>query len=108
MLLVHMFITNGSLDRHLFKGGGPLSWEKRYRIVQGLALALLYLHEFGNECILDRDIKSSNIVLDSEFNAKLGDFELARPMDHSKGSQTTVKAGMRGYMALECLNQQSK
>ncbi|KAG5581136.1 hypothetical protein H5410_051763 [Solanum commersonii] len=52
-------------------------------------------------CVVHRDIKSSNIMLDSNFNAKLGDFGLARLVDHDKGSQTTVLAGMMGYMARE-------
>jgi serine/threonine protein kinase len=50
-----------------------------------------------------RDIKSSNIMLDSNFIAKLGDFGLARLVDHLKGSQTTVLAGTMGYMAPECV-----
>ena len=50
---------------------------------------------------MHRDIKSSNIILNSNFNAKLGDFGLARLVDHVKGSQTTILVGTRGYMALE-------
>ena len=52
--------------------------------------------------MVHRDIKSSNVMLDSDFNAKLGDFGLARLVDHGKGSQTTVLAGTMGYMAPEC------
>ncbi|KAI3961301.1 hypothetical protein MKX01_007015, partial [Papaver californicum] len=50
-----------------------------------------------------RDIKSSNVMLDSNFNAKLGDFGLARLVDHDSGSQTTVLAGTMGYLAPECI-----
>ena len=53
--------------------------------------------------MVHRDIKSSNIMLDSNFDAKLGDFGLARPVDHELGSQTTVLAGTMGYLAPECL-----
>ncbi|KAF2296543.1 hypothetical protein GH714_040576 [Hevea brasiliensis] len=102
LLLAYEFMPNGSLDSHLFKGKSLLTWEVRYRIAQCLASALLYLHEEGDQCVLHRDIKSSNIMLDSNFNAKLGDFGLARLVDHAKGFQTTVLAGTMGYMAPEC------
>ncbi|KAJ6964913.1 hypothetical protein NC652_002976 [Populus alba x Populus x berolinensis] len=89
LLLVYEFMPHGSLDSHLFKETSLLTWEVRYKIVQGLASGLLYLHEEWEQCVVHRDIKSSNIMLDSEFNAKLGDFGLARLVDHGKGSQTT-------------------
>ena len=101
LLLVYEFMSNGSLDSHLFKPKTLLPWEARYRIAQGLASGLLYLHEEWEQCVLHRDIKSSNIMLDSNFNAKLGDFGLARLVDHGKQSHTTIVAGTRGYMALE-------
>ncbi|KAG5254022.1 L-type lectin-domain containing receptor kinase [Salix suchowensis] len=102
LLLVYEFMPHGSLDSHLFKETSLLPWEVRYKIAQGLASGLLYLHEEWEQCVVHRDIKSSNIMLDSEFNAKLGDFGLARLVDHGKGSQTTVLAGTMGYMAPEC------
>ncbi|KAJ0008250.1 hypothetical protein Pint_29947 [Pistacia integerrima] len=64
---------------------------------------LLYLHEGWEQCVLHRDIKSSNIMLDSNFNSKLGDFGLATFVDHAKGSHATGLAGTKGYMAPECL-----
>ncbi|XP_030462056.2 L-type lectin-domain containing receptor kinase IX.1-like [Syzygium oleosum] len=103
LLLVYEFMSNGSLDAHLFKERTFLSWEKRYKIAQAIASALLYLHEEWEQCVVHRDIKSSNIMLDSDFNAKLGDFGLARLVDHAKGLQTTVLAGTIGYMAPECI-----
>ncbi|KAE8008306.1 hypothetical protein FH972_004828 [Carpinus fangiana] len=96
-------MLNGSLESHLFKGKSLLTWATRYNISQGLALALLYLHEEWEQCMLHRDIKSSNIMLDSSFSAKLGDFGLARMVEHAKGSQTTALAGTVSYMAIECI-----
>ncbi|KAK8613556.1 hypothetical protein V6N13_101315 [Hibiscus sabdariffa] len=104
LILVYEFMANGSLDSHLFKGKSLLTWDVRFKIMHGLASALFYLHEEGDHCILHRDIKASNIMLDSGFNAKLGDFGLARLVDHTKGSQTTHLAGTLGYMAPECVS----
>ncbi|KAF3956217.1 hypothetical protein CMV_018639 [Castanea mollissima] len=101
LLLIYEFMSNGSLDLHLFKGKSLLTWVERYNIARGLASALQYLHEEWEQCVLHRDIKSSNILLDSNLNAKLGDFGLARLVDHVKGSQTTALAGTMGYMAPE-------
>ncbi|XP_048336452.2 L-type lectin-domain containing receptor kinase IX.1 isoform X2 [Ziziphus jujuba] len=102
LLLIYEFMSNGSLDVHLFRGKSLLTWAARYNIARGLASALLYLHEEWEQCVLHRDIKSSNVMLDSNFNAKLGDFGLARLVDHEKGSQTTMVAGTLGYLAPEC------
>ncbi|XP_074318382.1 L-type lectin-domain containing receptor kinase IX.1-like [Silene latifolia] len=104
-LLVYEFMPNGSLDYHLYgRVQVALPWTVRYKVAHGLASALLYLHEEWEQCVVHRDIKSSNVMLDSNFNAKLGDFGLARLVDHGlTGSQTTVLAGTLGYMAPECL-----
>uniref|UniRef100_A0A2N9FYU8 Protein kinase domain-containing protein n=1 Tax=Fagus sylvatica TaxID=28930 RepID=A0A2N9FYU8_FAGSY len=103
-LLVYEFMPNGSLDTHLFGRRNPLSWEVRYKISLGLASALLYLHEEWEQCVVHRDIKASNVMLDSSFNVKLGDFGLARLMDHELGAQTTGLAGTLGYMAPEYIS----
>ncbi|KAL9464050.1 hypothetical protein AB3S75_001783 [Citrus x aurantiifolia] len=103
LILVYEFMPNGSLDSHLFGGKVMLTWNVRHKIALGLASAVLYLHEEWEQCIVHRDIKSSNVVLDSNFNAKLGDFGLARLVDHELGSQTTVLAGTMGYLAPECV-----
>ncbi|KAL6347652.1 hypothetical protein AAG906_026180 [Vitis piasezkii] len=102
LLMVYEFMPNNSLDSCLFEAKTLLRWAMRYKIAVGLALAVLYLHEEWEQCVVHRDIKSSNVMLDSDFNAKLGDFGLARFVDHGKGSQTTVLAGTMGYMAPEC------
>ncbi|KAK7368867.1 hypothetical protein VNO80_10899 [Phaseolus coccineus] len=103
-LLIYEYMENGSLDSHLFRGESILSWQVRYNIALGLASALLYLQEEWEKCVLHRDIKSSNIILDSNFNPKLGDFGLARLVDHDKGSETTEVAGTMGYLAPEYMN----
>ncbi|KAJ0011000.1 hypothetical protein Pint_33482 [Pistacia integerrima] len=68
-----------------------------------LGIGLLYLHEEWESCVVHGDIKSSNVLLNSNFTAKIGDLGLAWLVEHSKGSQTTVLAGTMGYMAPECV-----
>ncbi|XP_072986499.1 L-type lectin-domain containing receptor kinase IX.1-like [Typha latifolia] len=102
LLLVYELMPNGSLDSHLHNGERLLTWPTRYNVAIGVASAILYLHRDWEQCVLHRDIKPSNVMLDSSFNAKLGDFGLARLVDHGNGSQTTVLAGTMGYMAPEC------
>ncbi|KAJ4968618.1 hypothetical protein NE237_015319 [Protea cynaroides] len=103
LLLVYEFMPNGSLDSYLYRNRSSMRWELRYKVARDLAYALLYLHEEWEQCVLHRDVKSSNVILDCNFNAKLGDFGLARLVEHGKESQTTVLAGTMGYMAPECL-----
>ncbi|KAL4632653.1 hypothetical protein ACB092_04G066900 [Castanea dentata] len=98
-LLVYEYMPNGSLDSHLFGTRSPLSWLVRYKISLKLASSLLYLHEEWEQCVVHRDIKSSNVMLDSNFNVRLGDFGLAQLMDHELGPQTTRLAGTLGYLA---------
>ncbi|KAK8328157.1 hypothetical protein V6Z11_A11G232000 [Gossypium hirsutum] len=103
-MLVYEFMPNGSLDSHLFGRRSPLTWSVRYRISLGLTSALLYLHEEWEQCVVHRDIKSSNVMLDSSFNVKLGDFGLAKLMDHEQGPKTTGLAGTIGYLAPEYIS----
>jgi serine/threonine protein kinase len=69
----------------------------------GLGSALVYLHQEWEQCVLHRDIKPSNIMLDTSFTAKLGDFGLARLVNHGRGPYTTGLAGTMGYMDPECV-----
>ncbi|CAA6663101.1 unnamed protein product [Spirodela intermedia] len=102
LLLAYEYMPNGSLDAHLYNdGGNPLPWPTRYSIARGVAAALLYLHEESEQCVVHRDVKSSNVILDVNFNAKLGDFGLARLVDHGGGMETTAVAGTMGYLAPE-------
>ncbi|KAJ1692609.1 hypothetical protein LUZ63_009307 [Rhynchospora breviuscula] len=103
-LLVYELMHNGSLDKHLYSEENVLDWPTRHNIALELGSALLYLHEEWEKCVLHRDVKPSNIMLDSSFNAKLGDFGLARLIDHNQELETTnIGAGTKGYIAPECL-----
>ncbi|CAL5092487.1 unnamed protein product [Urochloa decumbens] len=102
LLLVYELMPNGSLDTHLYSDVA-LPWPLRHEIVLGIGSALLYLHQDWEQCVLHRDIKPSNVMLDASFTAKLGDFGLARLVDHGRRSHTTVLAGTMGYMDPECL-----
>ncbi|XVF67309.1 hypothetical protein PTKIN_Ptkin10aG0110500 [Pterospermum kingtungense] len=101
LLLVYEYMPNGSLDSHLFGGERLLTWTERYTIAQGLASSLHYLHFECDPFVLHRDIKASNVLLDSSFNAKLGDFGLARIVGHEKALQSTKFGGTFGYLAPE-------
>ncbi|XP_057832841.1 L-type lectin-domain containing receptor kinase IX.1-like [Cryptomeria japonica] len=109
LLLVYEYMSNGSLDRHIFPKRGEeeerhvLQWSIRYKIACEMASALLYLHEEWDECVVHRDVKSSNVLLDSNFSAKIGDFGLARMLMHERLHQTTRAAGTLGYLAPECV-----
>ena len=100
LLLVYEYMPNGSLDAHLY-GKAPLPWPTRCNVVMGVAHALMYLHEEWEQCVIHRDVKSSNVMLDSGFNAKLGDFGLSRLVEHDGGMETTAVAGTMGYLAPE-------
>lgn len=108
LLLVYKFMSNGSLDKFLFRSAtGPdppvQEWKVRYKIACDLALVLMYLHDEFEQRVVHRDIKSSNIMLDSEFQAKLGDFGLARIIEDGHTSLFTAPSGTQGYLALECV-----
>ncbi|XP_024526486.1 L-type lectin-domain containing receptor kinase IV.2 [Selaginella moellendorffii] len=100
LLLVYEFMPNGSLDKAIATNSS-LDWSKRYEIICGLAAALLYLHEECEERIVHRDVKPSNVMLDAGFNARLGDFGLARLIDRKREARTTAIAGTFGYLAPE-------
>lgn len=102
LLLVYDFMPNGSLDMFLYDRTKPtLGWAHRFRIIRGVASGLLYLHEDWEQVVVHRDIKASNVLLDREFNGRLGDFGLARLYDHGTDPQTTHIVGTMGYIAPE-------
>uniref|UniRef100_A0A803LX36 non-specific serine/threonine protein kinase n=2 Tax=Chenopodium quinoa TaxID=63459 RepID=A0A803LX36_CHEQI len=103
LLLVYEYMPNGSLDKFLFvkDDKSKLCWSLRFNIIKGVASALLYLHEEWELVVLHRDVKASNVLLDAEMNARLGDFGLAKLYNHSIGPQTTRLVGTIGYIAPE-------
>ncbi|GMY13576.1 probable serine/threonine-protein kinase PIX7 isoform X2 [Fagus crenata] len=101
-LLVYEFLPRGSLENHLFRRSLPLPWTVRLKIALGAAKGLTFLHEEAQRPIIYRDFKTSNILLDTEYNAKLSDFGLAK--DGPEGDKTHVSTrvmGTYGYAAPE-------
>ncbi|XP_073114698.1 L-type lectin-domain containing receptor kinase SIT2-like isoform X1 [Elaeis guineensis] len=102
LLLVYEYMPNGSLDKFLFHGEQPaLTWSQRFQIIKDVCSGLHYLHEGWEQVVIHRDIKASNVLLDREFNGKLGDFGLARLYSRGTNPQTTHIVGTLGYLAPE-------
>ncbi|KAL8150189.1 hypothetical protein V2J09_019997 [Rumex salicifolius] len=101
-LLVYEFMPRGSLENHLFRRSLPLPWSTRMKIALGAAKGLAFLHEEAERPVIYRDFKTSNILLDADYNAKLSDFGLAK--DGPVGDKTHVSTrvmGTYGYAAPE-------
>ncbi|KAG9442335.1 hypothetical protein H6P81_018189 [Aristolochia fimbriata] len=102
LLLVYEFMVNKSLDKFLFGDRSrTLNWNQRFDIIVGIARGLAYLHQEFHVCIIHRDIKSSNILLDDDLQAKIADFGLARLLPENQSHLTTKFAGTLGYTAPE-------
>ncbi|CAN6278039.1 unnamed protein product [Urochloa humidicola] len=105
-LLVYEYMENGSLDRWLRPAtgdGGVLDWPTRLGVAIDAARGLTYMHEECERPVMHRDVKSSNILLDPNFRAKIADFGLARILVNSgEPESVSVAGGTFGYMAPEC------
>ncbi|KAE8726275.1 Protein NSP-INTERACTING KINASE 3 [Hibiscus syriacus] len=97
-LLVYPYMSNGSVASRL-RGKPALDWNTRKRIAVGAARGLLYLHEQCDPKIIHRDVKAANVLLDDYCEAIVGDFGLAKLLDHADSHVTT--ALITGMRALE-------
>ncbi|KZV20087.1 leucine-rich repeat receptor protein kinase EXS [Dorcoceras hygrometricum] len=112
-VLIYEFMENGSLDQWLYdtlegESGevelrSRLSWQTRIKIVGSLAKGLCYMHNWTTP-IIHRDIKASNVLLDSSFESHIADFGLARCIQGSHSHFSTQVAGTLGYMPPEYIN----
>ncbi|XP_054780849.1 receptor-like serine/threonine-protein kinase ALE2 isoform X2 [Prosopis cineraria] len=103
--LIYELVPNGSVESHLHgadKETNPLDWNARMKIALGAARALAYLHEDSNPCVIHRDFKSSNILLEHDFTPKVSDFGLARTaLEEGNKHISTHVMGTFGYLAPE-------
>ncbi|CAF1709782.1 unnamed protein product [Brassica napus] len=102
LLLVYEYMENNSLALALFgKSSTKLEWAMRQKICVGIARGLAFLHEGSVVRMVHRDIKTTNVLLDADLNAKISDFGLARLHEEEHSHISTKIAGTIGYMAPE-------
>lgn len=100
-LLVYEYMVNGSLDDWLRNRAASLDWGKRCKIAYGTARGIAFLHHGFKPHIIHRDIKTSNILLNDYFEAKVSDFGLARLISDCESHVSTDTAGTIGYVPPE-------
>ncbi|KAL2253619.1 protein NSP-INTERACTING KINASE 3 [Sesamum indicum] len=106
-LLIYPYMSNGSVASRLkdhIHGRPVLDWSRRKSIALGTARGLVYLHEQCDPKIIHRDVKAANILLDEDFEAVVGDFGLAKLLDHRDSHVTTAVRGTVGHIAPEYLS----
>ncbi|XWS68649.1 hypothetical protein CRYUN_Cryun04dG0109000 [Craigia yunnanensis] len=103
LILVYDYMENGSVDMRIFYCDEDLmlSWDERIKVLKDVASGIWYLHEGWEAKVLHRDIKASNVLLDKDMNARLGDFGLARMHHHGELASTTKVVGTYGRRPIE-------
>ncbi|CAN6901665.1 unnamed protein product [Brassica oleracea] len=102
LMLVYDYMPNGSLNQWIFDNPKePMPWRLRRQVINDVAEGLNYLHHGWEQVVIHRDIKSSNILLDSGMRGRLGDFGLAKLYEHGGAPNTTRVVGTLGYLAPE-------
>ena len=99
-LLVYEFVPNGTLSQYLHEENEefPLTWNMRLRVAIEIAGALFYLHSAASSPIYHRDIKSTNILLDEKYKAKVADFGTSKSVKIDQTHVTTLICGTFGYL----------